>query len=121
MAFTVNELAHPAGDAVFYEPGFRTVIETHLPLLRNSPDTRRQEISADKIHQYEGDFYGLLAEQGVPLELHWLHLRVNGFESPYQFGRVDAYGQFTELAFTLLLPSPDVIRGLRTLYLTRTG
>jgi hypothetical protein len=118
MVFSVHALAGDPGDTVYYEPGFRTVIETHLTLLRNHPATQRSAISPDKLHQYEGDFYGLLGELGVGMELHWIYLRVNGMESPNQFGRQLRDPYIKEQRFQLRRPPTEMISDLRTLYLT---
>lgn len=118
MAFTVATLKRPPGDTVMYEPAFRRVLESHLQILRYHPSCQRVSIGADKIHQYEGDFYGLLGEQGIRLDHQWLLMRVNGFESPNQFGRQlnDPYKRRVE--FTLVIPPEDIITDLRTLYLS---
>jgi|AntDeeMinimDraft_5_1070356.scaffolds.fasta_scaffold58722_2 hypothetical protein len=118
MAFTLATLKRPPGDTVMYEPAFRNVLETHLQIFRYHPGTQRSDITADKIHQYEGDFFGLLAELGVPMDKHWLYLRVNGMENPNQFGQQlnDPYAR--RITFTLLSPPDDMIGDLRTLYLS---
>lgn len=118
MAFSVTTQARKAGDTVYYDPRFRTVIETHLPLLRTHPNTQRQAITPDVIHQFEGDFYGLLIQNGIPMHLHWIYLRVNYMNSPNQFGAQlrDPYRDRYE--FTLLIPPEDTISELRKLFLT---
>lgn len=118
MAFTIATLKRPPGDEVMYEPEFRTILETHLQILRYHPTTQRSNVSPDKIHQYEGDFYGLLGEMGVSLDKHWIYMRVNGMESPNQFGRQLHNPYVREIGFTLLSPPDDILADLRTLYLS---
>ncbi len=118
MAFALSNQAKDPGDSVYYDPRFRTVIETHLPILRTAPSTQRQRISPDMIHRYEGDFYGLLIELGVSFQFHWIFMRVNGLESPNQFGAQlrDPYRDRYE--FTLLAPATEALGELRSLFLT---
>lgn len=121
MAFAVASQAKDPGDPVYYDPRFRTVIESHLTILRNSPTTQRQRISPDTIHRFEGDFYGLLIEMGVSFQFHWIFMRVNNLESPNQFGAQlrDPYRDRYE--FTLLTPSTEAMNDLRSLFLTTQG
>jgi len=116
MAFSITTLKNNSGDPMFYELGFRTIIETHLNILKYTNFTMKRSIDGSKVYQYEGDFYGLLAELNVPLEHHWIFLRVNGMFNPNEFGRVvyDPYGRRHD--FNLLIPSDDYIGNLLILY-----
>lgn len=118
MAFTIATLKRSPGDSVMYEPEFRTILETHLQIMRYSPATQRIPIGPEKIHQYEGDFYGLLADQGISLDKHWIYMRVNGFESSSQFGQQAHDNYNRHIDFTLLIPPDDILFDLRTLYLS---
>jgi hypothetical protein len=104
------------GNGVFYDPGFRTVLETHIPFLRAPQVSRRMPISPDKIYQFEGDFYGLLSDLDIPMEHHWVYLRVNGFHSPVEFG-TQAHDPYAKrVAFDLILPAADALRDLAIQY-----
>lgn len=118
MAFAIASQAKDPGDSVYYDPRFRTVIETHLSILRQAPSTQQQPITADMIHRHEGDFYGLLMELGISLQFHWIYLRVNGLESPNQFGAQLRDPYRDHYAFTLIIPSTDAMNELRSLFLT---
>lgn len=118
MAFRVQELARPSGESTFYDPTFRTMIEVHLPILRSTAISRRATVSADKVYQYEADFYGLLAEMNIPVEHHWIYLRTNGFDSPMDFGTKRHNPYAGDLSFTIILPSAEMIQELVTLYKT---
>ena len=118
MAFTVKNLANPSGDPVYYDPTFRTVIETHLDILASPPMAKNMPITPDKVYQYEGDFYGLLSELGVQPHLHWIFLRVNGMYNPNEFG-MELHDDFRrEYDWSLIVPSTDLIRDLRQLHTT---
>lgn len=118
MALSVRSLARAAGDPVYYDPGFRLLLETHLPLFQAGGVVSYQPISPDRLHQFEGDFYGLLSSLDVPLEWHWLYLRLNGLENSAHFGKEahDPYHRPT--TYHLKVPSEDLIRHLRSLYLS---
>ena len=118
MAFTIANLKQPYGDDVMYEPEFRTILETHIQILRYHPATQFVEITPDKVHQYEGDFYGLLAEQGVSQDKYWVYLRVNSMENPNQFGKQLNDPYLREVSFTLIVPPDDLISDLKMLYLS---
>jgi len=118
MAFSVTDQGVNPGDVVYYDPKFRTIIETHLSILRRPGMSGEQIIEPSLIHQFEGDFYGLLTHLGVRPSLWWIYLRVNGMESPNQFGGQlhDPYRE--HYRFTLKLPPDEFITNLRTLFLT---
>lgn len=116
MAFTVVSQARPSGDRIYYDPGFRAVIETHLIALRSPNIATSEPISPQKVHQYEGDFYGLLIEKNIPMHLHWIYLRVNGMMNPAEFG-TEKYNPFHQhRQFELLHPPEDFLQELRLLY-----
>jgi hypothetical protein len=117
MSLTVTTLGRDPGEDLFYTEKFRTIVETHLGILKTIGITER-DIPGDLAYQFEGDFYGYLAHLGIPLHLHWVYLRVNGFVHPNEFaseGR-DPYRRSFNLR--LLIPSSELISNLRALYLT---
>lgn len=116
MTFTIMSKLKDSGNRVLYNPRFRTVIETHLPILRVAPVATVQPISPDKIHQYESDFYGLLNELGIPMEMHWVYLRVNGLFNPTDFGRETHDPYRRSIRFNLLHPSMDYLTELVMLF-----
>jgi hypothetical protein len=117
MAFTVTAQRVPSGDDLYYDPRFRLIIETHLNILKQEA-VAIAEISADLIYQFEGDFYGLLTQQGIPAELHWIYLRVNGMENPTQFGKAVRDPYRRAYSFSVVKPNPNTISELRSTFLT---
>jgi len=119
MAFTVTTLSRSSENtAVYYDPEFRTVLESHMQLFRTHPSTQASPIGPDKIHQYEGDFYGLLGELGILMEHRWLYMRVNGMMNPNEFGR-DLQNPYADrIGFRLLTPPMDLFGDIRMLFLT---
>lgn len=118
MSFKVASLARDSGDSVLYEPGFRTIIETHLPIIKDPSISRQTQITPDKIHQYEADFYGLLCEMEIPLDQHWIYLRANDMTNPNEFGRTAHDPYVKSIMFTMILPSTDFVDQLRLLYIS---
>jgi hypothetical protein len=104
MTFSVSTQLKLPSNHLFYEPGFRHVLEVHLPILRNHPDVQRSDVTASELYQFEGDFYGLLNTRGVPIHEHWLITRMNHMENGNQFGQTlhDPYRKAHQ--FTLLRP-----------------
>lgn len=121
MPFTVSDIAKDPGDQLFYDPGFRRMIETHLVMLRNMNDLRSDVIDPNTIYKYQGDFYGFLGSLGVPMDQYWLYLRFNGLTNPEQFGQAYNDPYSGAVSFQLQHPPIDTVRGLRRLYLTEQG
>lgn len=101
MSFTLNQYAIQSGEAVFYDPKLRRVMETYMGWLRAHPDTRTQPVDAHMAYKYEGDFYGLLSVMDIAPEYHWVVLRVNGLTNPLYFP--------TEIG-QILIPDSGVLR-----------
>lgn len=64
MAFTVVADITPAGDALFYDPGFRAHVESCLYVLRTQNATTRV-VDASLVHQFQGNFYCQFKTIGV--------------------------------------------------------
>lgn len=105
----IDSLQFDEGASVFYNDGFRNVIEDHLTFLRTHPRTGARVVEPGRAYKYEADFYGLLQYFNVPAALHWTTLRMNGYTAPQQF---------TPDVTSILLPDPDVIEHLRTSHMS---
>jgi hypothetical protein len=109
MASLLNSLRTDSGASVFYEEGFRVVLESHLTYLRNLNTTIPIQITSDDAYRYEGDLYGLLFMKRIPRELHWVIMRINDMTSPMEAG--------VDLNF-LLIPETGEIDKIRQSYQT---
>lgn len=109
MAMPISQKQIDPGADVYYDPAFRRVMETHLGLLRNMPETRVVAIENNLAYKYEHDFYGLLQAKEVPEYLHWVILRVNDMVDPRDFQ--SSMNQF-------LYPPAEVIDNIRRIYAT---
>lgn len=84
----VNEMHNP-GPGVYYQLGFRKMIEDHLTWLRNHEKTNVINIAAKDALRYHGDFFGLLSFLEIPAKFHWILMRLNGYEGPRQYDHED--------------------------------
>ncbi|MNU19683.1 hypothetical protein D3C71_79160 [compost metagenome] len=106
---TINDLAFDEGATVYYDDGFRNVIEDHMTILRARSDSMTKMVEPGRAYKYEADYYGLLQFLEVPTALHWVTLRMNGYTSPMQYDGVGV---------TVLVPNPDVIEQMRSSHMS---
>lgn len=106
---SIDELAFDEGAPVYYDDGFRNVIEDHMSLLRARGDTKTKLVEPGRAYKYEADFYGLLQFLDVPTALHWTVLRMNGYTSPMQY---------RPEVLSILVPNPDVIEQMRSSHMS---
>lgn len=70
---------------VWYELGFRQIIEDHLVKIIEENKFREESVTNNEAYRFEGDFYGLLNHLRVPTYLWWINLRINGLTSSFEF------------------------------------
>lgn len=61
----------------YTEESFLVVIENHLDILRNSPNTIRIPIEPALAYRFEYNFYNILRMKSVPYHLHRIVMRMN--------------------------------------------
>lgn len=94
---------------VFLDIGFKTILEQHLEVIKKDINNTYVEVSAHDCDLYQGNFDGLLYKNRIPIYLHWLVTRMNGFDSHTDFnGDIDR----------IILPDPERINKLKEIYLT---
>lgn len=69
-----------------YSPEFRIVIESHLPRLKNEA-VDFINVEPVEAYRFEYDYLALLRYKNIPYRYHWIVMRVNGFDSPFQAHR----------------------------------
>jgi hypothetical protein len=106
---SINTLFFNTGPAEYYTDAFRQVLEDHMAWLRNNQSTQTIQVSAQAVWENEGDLFGFLQTINIPPQLHWVTMRLNNFNSPFQFNRT---------VTQLLIPSLMVTEQLRSAYLT---
>jgi len=102
MTQPIHSLQQNNGNPEYYSTEFKQLLEDHLPniktrYMRTFVPTEEQNMRA------EGDFYGLLTEHNIPMDLHWVTMRINGLTSP-----TDYEGNLA----TVFIPDASVISGL---------
>lgn len=105
----IDSLMISDGPSVYYDVGFRAVLEDHMAQLRISGSTRALNVPPGDAYRYEYDFYGFLRRWGVPTHLHWVTLRLNHFTDPSEFGPE------TQI---VLIPSLEVCERIRQSHMT---
>lgn len=87
MATTANisGKARNPGPEVYYQSAFRDVIEMHLPLMLKTGRFTIQDIEPSVAYKNENDFYGLLNDFLMDVNLFWPTLRINGFYEPSEY------------------------------------
>lgn len=85
MAMTVLELASKVPDYYYNRSEFRNIIEDHLQILKIKGRKIPLQVTPFQETKYRGDFYGLLHSINIPIELHWITMRINGLHSPMDY------------------------------------
>lgn len=109
MVMTIHREMIDEGASLFYDQGFRAVLETHMDYLRRHPESDFLTIETYPAHKYEYDLYGLLAYYKVDLKYHWLVMRMNELTSPTEYS--------SEVT-ALIIPSNTVINSIIQNYRT---
>lgn len=81
----IDQLMHDPGAPLFYNPDFRRMVETHLVWLRSLSSENRLQIDPAKAYKYTADFYGLLQEEAIQAQHHWITLRLNNYTAPTDY------------------------------------
>lgn len=78
MANPIETLIVGSASAVYDSPEFKTIIEDHLSWLLSLESTRPVSVTPHQIEVYDFDWIGLLQALRVPIDLHWIVIRMNG-------------------------------------------
>ena len=103
--------ARGAGLTIYYNPKFRKVLEDHLTLLRNHPDTSKITISYADMDKYKWNLSAYLVTLCEP-HMVWLTMRLNGYK------RDEDYDGTND---TLLIPSTNAVEDIRLRYLVQVA
>ena len=114
---SVTDLMVNGGSSVYYEPGYRRMIETCLPFL-STDGAKYVSIEPMKVFQYQGDFFGLLEEHNVDFAYRWIYMRINGMHNSLEFGRDLDNPLRRERGLILTFPDHQLIETLTKKYLT---
>lgn len=93
-------------DSEYNSESFKTVIEDHLSILSHPKRiTEVKSVSPVDANRFEYDFFGLLRILNVPVQYHWVVMRVNGMSSPVDFRKT---------MLSVKIPNYDLIQTLFT-------
>lgn len=106
----LNILNKPTSN-VYYEQGFRVMLEDHLTYLKDLSTTRKINLESQMAYKYEGDFDGLLTVLNIRPEYHFIIMRLNNMTSPQEFN--------PDKTMTLLIPDNKEIDRIRATYKTK--
>lgn len=95
--------------AVYYDDRFKMMIEQHLTALIAHKGNTYLKVTPLDMEVWQGNLYGYLYSEQVPVFQHWLIMRMNGMDSTLDFD-----GDFTNL----ILPDIEQINRLRDLFNT---
>lgn len=83
---SINSLMTNDGDDIYYRASFRQTLEAHMPHLRASKSTEKNNVPENLGAIFESDLSGYLNEFGYEMHLHWIIMRMSGLNSPHEFG-----------------------------------
>lgn len=108
----IDKLSIGLDNLDYYNDDFRNVLEDHFSYLKQLGSTKNVPIDGYLAVRYEYDFYGLMQNQGVPHQLHWLVMRLSGYTSPDQMQRtLQSY----------FLPDPSFVEQIRSIWNSAKG
>lgn len=109
MGTVLDSMMVDGGATYTYDEGFCTFIESYLTVLRERSDTQTITLTAEQVYLYRHDLTSFLLLQKIPLENHFIVMRVNNFTTA---------ADLTEELLVMLVPDSGFISQLKTLYRT---
>lgn len=82
---TLSSLTSIDTSSFLWKSEFRTCIEDHLDWLRSHSENKAVVPTDNLGVKNFGDFYGLLIDLDVPSKYHWVTMRMNDYESPFDY------------------------------------
>lgn len=109
MTMSINSRMVNEGADLYYTPEWHRFIESHLHWLRKLPGNSMIAIEPADAYKYEADLQGLLQAYNVPMEYHFIVMRINGMTTLTQYSV-----EMTQL----ILPDFQQVESLRSVYVT---
>tara|TARA_B100000767_G_C19660299_1_gene490662 strand:+ start:646 stop:981 length:336 start_codon:yes stop_codon:yes gene_type:complete len=81
----LTQTMNSEGADLYYDSNFRSVLEDHVPLLKNEASTELITVNPSTAYKFEYDLCGYLASIDIPHHLHWITMRVNGWNKDTDF------------------------------------
>lgn len=70
-------------ESILYRPDFQVEIESALNYLKDSIQGYIP-VEANEAYRFEYDYHALLRYKNIPYKYHWIVMRVNGLNSPFE-------------------------------------
>lgn len=116
MSSQLDAITASAGPEIYYTDAFRDTIEDHLMYLKNHPTTTMMMIENSDVLRYRFDLGGLLHTYSVPVHMHWIIARMNGYTSLH--GDSIKKNTVTD-SYQLLVPDASIVDGIAQMHNTR--
>lgn len=94
---------------MYYDERFRLLIEQHLNALITFQGNVYLTVSPMEFEVWAGNLYGYLHSQNIPIEQHWIIMRMNNMDSTLDF---------SDVLVNLILPDMEQITKLREMFNT---
>lgn len=109
MTMSINGRMVNEGADVYYTPEWHRFIESHLHWLRKLASNVVLNIEPSDAYKYEADLQGLLQAYNIPMEYHFIVMRMNDMTSPTHYAMSTTQ---------LILPDFQQIESLRSVFAT---
>lgn len=106
----LDSMAVESPDAYTLTEDYRIFVESMTGWLRTQSQDRVVSIIPETGYLYRFDLTSFLLDNKVPLEDHWLVMRVNGLTTPQEFD---------ETVTALIVPAQELITRLKQAYRTK--
>jgi len=107
---TIDDLMVSDGPSAYYDSGMMNVFEDHMTYFRTHPLTQYKEVDPALAYQYEYDLRGLFQELGISQHLHYLVMRMNGFNT---------YNDKLGDMLLLMIPNPAIVDQVKQSYFSK--
>lgn len=98
---------------VLSDPTFRLTLESHRRFFLQQGNYEVHMVDDHKAYKYRYDLQGYLTSVGIPMNLHFIVMRLNGMTSPTEFNFGDHKG--------LLVPTQSAFSEVLSRYKTSMG
>jgi hypothetical protein len=106
MTATIDKLMINTGKPIMYDESLMNVLEDHMDFLRNHKTTTKLTVTPQQANVFQFDLQALLLELGVAADLHWVIMRMNGY---------DSFNQIDEDLMYLLAPDPTLVYNIASI------
>lgn len=94
--------------ALYFKEEFLAYLEQHLSYIKDQ-GMAVVTLNLTNAYKHEGNFYGILHELNIPVNYHYICMRVNGLRNSNEYDGNE---------ILVNIPSFDVIEQLKNQYLT---